>query len=159
MWFYDRLQKQILLPDGSLDGFDERYSILAHHLAGNYHSIAFSDELVWAALRSGPTTPLSRYVIDALSLSSWAELPIDVLGGSTRQSSGLEVSHKFEDLLIWALFRRPPPDILALAFARRPAVITEESASFLRRISTVARAIGGRELGIDHNEPSLDGAA
>jgi hypothetical protein len=159
LWFYDRLQKQILLPDGSLDGFDERYSILAHHLAGNYHSIAFSDELVWAALRSGPTTPLSRYVIDALSLSSWAELPIDVLGGSTRQSSGLEVSHKFEDLLIWALFRRPPPDILALAFARRPAVITEESASFLRRISTVARAIGGRELGIDHNEPSLDGAA
>jgi hypothetical protein len=106
LWFYDRLQKQILLPDGSLDGFDERYSILAHHLAGNYHSIAFSDELVWAALRSGPTTPLSRYVIDALSLSSWAELPIDVLGGSTRQSSGLEVSHKFEDLLIWALFRR-----------------------------------------------------
>ncbi|MDL2189402.1 radical SAM protein [Pseudomonas sp. ChxA] len=159
LWFYDRLQKQILLPDGRLDGFDERYSILAHHLAGNYHSIAFSDELVWAALRSGPTTPLSRYVIDALSLSSWAELPIDVLGGSTRQSSGLEVSHKFEDLLIWALFRRPPPDILALAFARRPAVITEESASFLRRISTVARAIGGRELGIDHNEPSLDGAA
>lgn len=159
LWFYDRLQKQILLPDGSLDGFDERYSILAHHLAGNYHSIAFSDELVWAALRSGPTRPLSRYVIDALSLSSWAELPIDVLGGSTRQSSGLEVSHKFEDLLIWALFRRPPPDILALAFARRPAVITEESASFLRRISTVARAIGGRELGIDHNEPSLDGAA
>ncbi|WP_230383534.1 MULTISPECIES: radical SAM protein [Pseudomonas syringae group] len=159
LWFYDRLQKQILLPDGSLDGFDERYSILAHHLAGNYHSIAFSDELVWAALRSGPTTPLSRYVIDALSLSSWAELPIDVLGGSTRQSSGLEVSHKFEDLLIWALFRRPPPDILALAFARRPAVITEESASFLRRISTVARAIGGRELGIDHNEPPLDGAA
>lgn len=159
LWFYDRLQKQILLPDGSLDRFDERYSILAHHLAGNYHSIAFSDELVWAALRSGPTTPLSRYVIDALSLSSWAELPIDVLGGSTRQSSGLEVSHKFEDLLIWALFRRPPPDILALAFARRPAVITEESASFLRRISTVARAIGGRELGIDHNESSLDGAA
>ncbi|WP_439125992.1 MAG: radical SAM protein (plasmid) [Pseudomonas rhizophila] len=159
LWFYDRLQKQILLPDGSLDAFDERYSILAHHLAGNYHSIAFSDELVWAALRTGPTTPLSRYVIDALSLSSWAELPIDVLGGSTRQSSGLEVSHKFEDLLIWALFRRPPPDILALAFARRPAVITEESASFLRRISTVARAIGGRELGIDHNEPSLDGVA
>ncbi|UBZ00572.1 radical SAM protein (plasmid) [Pseudomonas cannabina pv. alisalensis] len=159
LWFYDRLQKQILLPGGSLDGFDERYSILAHSLAGNYHSIAFSDDLVWAALRAGPATPLSRYVIDALSLASWAELPIDVKAGHTRQGSGLEVSHKFEDLLIWSLYRRPPSDILALVSAQRPAVITDESAGFLRRISPIAKAIGSRELSIDHSELSLDGVS
>jgi len=155
LWFYDRLQKQVLLPDGSLNEFEERLSILAHSLAGNYHHLAFSDELVWSALREAPATPFSDYVVDALAVAAaWRDLPTAVSSGYSKLRSGLEVSYKFEDLIVWALHRHPPADIQSLANTRCPGGLTEKSADFLRRVSLVSRAIGGREPAVSNLAPS-----
>lgn len=150
MWFYDRLQKHVLFASGDLQAFPERLSILAHSLAGNYHSLAFSDELIWAAIRESQSTPLARYVLDSLALSSWASLPTTVCGGYSRMLSGLEISYKFEDLLVWAISRQPPHDIGVLASQKVPGGISVESMEFLRRISPVAKSIGSREAKVSH---------
>lgn len=150
MWFYDRLQKQVLFSSGSLSGFSERLSILAHSLAGNYHTLAFSDDLVWEAVRESSSTPFARYVLDAVALVTWIEIPTSVSSGYTRMGSNLEISYKFEDLIMWAISRRPPQDILDLAAPMRPGALTTESVEYLRRISTVAKSLGGREAVISH---------
>ena len=100
LWFYDRLGKQVDF-EGGLSRFGEEASIIAHSLAGNYHSLGIDDALIWDFVRRRPDHHLSGFILDAVQLARWMDLPIEVVGGFPRWNSGLEVSFKFEDLIMW----------------------------------------------------------
>jgi hypothetical protein len=141
MWFYDRLKKQPIFPHG-VAGMECEPSLLAHSLAGNYHSIHFPDATLWAFIGRFPEHPLSRNVLDALA----AVRIEDITGtgdGFTRLDSGLEVSFKFEDLLFWAFSACPPAFVEVLVeVAQSNIALTNRSAAYISRIAPSAQALG-----------------
>lgn len=80
LWFYDRLGKQVVF-EGGLSRFGEEASIIAHSLAGNYHSLGIDDALIWDFVRRRPDHHLSGFILDAVQLARWMDLPIEVVGG------------------------------------------------------------------------------
>lgn len=102
LWFYDRLGCLVTFS-GGVDTFEEASSIIAHAVAGNYHTIDVSADEVGRFCNAHPCHSLTTYLHDALAVvREWQEAPILISDSFARYgASGLEVSFKFEDLLIW----------------------------------------------------------
>lgn len=133
LWFYDRLGKQVVF-EGGLSRFGEEASIIAHSLAGNYHSLGIDDALIWDFVRRRPDHHLSGFILDAVQLARWMDLPIEVVGGFPRWNSGLEVSFKFEDLIMWGMTCAVPADIADSLDQRRDHFLTPDAYEYLSRI-------------------------
>lgn len=145
LWFYDRLGKPVVFAGNSLEGYEEEAQIIAHSLAGNYHSLPISDELVWSYVRRNPDSQLSAHILDALSLSAWTNAGLVITEGYSKLSSGLEVSFKYEDLIIWALQAITPKDIQALVQERASDLtITSLSYEYMARIAGSAARLKSR---------------
>ena len=138
MWFYDRIQVQPIFPQG-LSSHDCEDAIIAHSLAGNYHSLRISDQAVWEFVRRNPSHQLCRKLLDALAVVR-IDRSASVGSGYTSFDSGLEVSFKYEDLMFWAMAAVVPEDIEALILAGTKTSLTLNSAAFLERITPSALA-------------------
>lgn len=145
LWFYDRLGKAVCFGGLGLESFGEESEIIAHSLAGNYHTIHIEDCLVWSFMRRHPNSALAAYIRDALITINWGSAPLVLIDGFTKGASSIELSFKFEDLIIWALSSEPPPDILETAMAQcSDFAISPSSYEYLARISGSANRIKTR---------------
>ncbi len=138
LWFYDRLDLQPVFAEG-LDRHDCEASIIAHSLAGNYHSLRISDKDIWSFVRRNPGHQLTLKIIDALTAVR-TDRSVSRGQGFSILESGLEVSFKYEDLIFWALAADLPDDIERLVLATPQLTLTLNSAVFLDRITPSAMA-------------------
>ncbi|MBN0756738.1 radical SAM protein, partial [Pseudomonas aeruginosa] len=81
-----------------------------------------------------PDHHLSGFILDAVQLARWMDLPIEVVGGFPRWNSGLEVSFKFEDLIMWGMTCAVPADIADSLDQRRDHFLTPDAYEYLSRI-------------------------
>jgi len=104
LWFYDRLGIAVSFA-GGVASFTDAASIIAHSIAGNYHTVEVELDEVARFASSQPGHSLVGYLRDALGVvQQWAMAPIELREGYARHGqSGLEISFKYEDLLIWML--------------------------------------------------------
>lgn len=104
LWFYDRIGKHVEFS-GSLLDFEQADSIIAHAVAGNYHTLDVPFPVVEEFVLLNPQHQLSRFIVDACSVSRhWRKWKVTAGNDFTQMpASSLEISYKFEDLLIWCL--------------------------------------------------------
>lgn len=139
LWFYDRIGCLVRF-EGGVSSFADASSIIAHAVAGNYHTIEVAGEQVRLFCDANPKHSLTSYIADALNVvRDWPTAPILIADGYARHgSSGLEVSFKFEDLLIWVARHK---ELLegGAAFATNQQVrLTPASYDYMQRIKASA---------------------
>ncbi|MFL1449364.1 radical SAM protein [Pseudomonas tritici] len=139
LWFYDRIDRSVEF-DGGVLSFKEASSILAHSVAGNYHTIEVSPAAVAQFMTTTPSHPLAAFLRDALFVArEWSSATLLVRDGFTRFSdSGLEVSFKFEDLLIWMLRHQASCPTEPVIVQGDPLCLTPESYDYMLRIKASA---------------------
>lgn len=142
LWFYDRLGKQVEF-DGGILSFNEAPSIIAHAVAGNYHTIEIPASAIAGFLELQPNHSLTLHIQDAISLAlNWEEHDITIAPGFTRLSgSGLEVSYKFEDLLLWAMTHKNELTTNSVNVASCKTSLTPSSSDYMNRLSKSAYRI------------------
>lgn len=139
LWFYDRIGRVVEF-EGGLLAFKEASSIMAHAVAGNYHTIEVGADEVAGFMNDQPTHALAGYLRDALFVArEWSNATLLVKDGFTKLAcSGLEVSFKFEDLLIWMLRNEASFDRLPVIVTPEPLHLTPESYDYMQRIKASA---------------------
>lgn len=139
LWFYDRIGR-IVEFKGGVVSFAEASSIIAHSIAGNYHTIEVTPAEVAAFVNSNHNHPLTGYLWDALSVvNGWESAPLVIREGYSKHGhSRLEVSFKFEDLLIWALQHSATFDSFPVMVQRDLLQLTPASFDYMQRIKTSA---------------------
>lgn len=149
LWFYDRLGRQVAFESGLLS-FGEASSILAHAVAGNYHTIEVAPAVVSGFMVSNERHPLTAYLQDALAVArGWLLAPIKVTEGFTQiPRSGLEVSYKFEDLLIWMLRNQDEFAHLGVMVEEDRLALAPASYDYLMRIKASAHRLSRLYSGV-----------
>ncbi len=142
LWFYDRLGKLVAFEKG-LFSLEECSSILAHSLAGNYHTIEVEPETVSAFVQLNPHHQLSAFLLDAwAAVELWKNQFVEMAEGVSRfPGSGLEVSFKYEDLLLWMIRHA---DLFGAHVCDRSeglTSLTPESWDYMQRIKSSAYRI------------------
>lgn len=139
LWFYDRIGMPVVFA-GGVAGFAEASSIIAHSIAGNYHTleVEFDDVMRFASLN--PEHSLTGYMGDALRvIQQWEQAPIEISDGYSKHGrSGLEVSFKYEDLLIWMMRFAERVACSAVIVAGVDVKLTPASYDYMRRIKASA---------------------
>lgn len=139
LWFYDRIGRVVVFR-GGVSSFAESSSIIAHAVAGNYHTIDVSGGEVCEFCAANPEHTLSGYVLDALAVAQhWPTAPILIADGYARHgSSGLEISFKYEDLLIWVTRHQASFDAANVIVQRDDVHLTPASYDYMQRIKASA---------------------
>jgi len=139
LWFYDRIGRAVEFEEG-LGAFDEGSSIIAHSIAGNYHTVEVDPVDVFAFIGERKDHPLSVFIYDAVAVAlRWESAPIVVADSYARfGESGLEISYKFEDLLIWALLHATSVPGAAVMVQRDNLQLTPASYDYMHRIKSSA---------------------
>lgn len=139
LWFYDRIGRMVDFKGGVVS-FAEASSIIAHSIAGNYHTIEVTPSEVAAFVDGNHNHPLTGYLRDALSVvNGWESAPLVIRDGYSKHGlSKLEVSFKFEDLLIWALQHSAIFDSSPVMVERDLLQLTPASYDYMQRIKTSA---------------------
>ncbi|NVL48630.1 radical SAM protein [Pseudomonas syringae pv. actinidiae] len=138
LWFYDRIGRVVEFVDG-VSSFAEAASIIAHAVAGNYHTIDVTGDEVSHFCKVFPKHSLTTYVLDALAVvRHWSEAPIVVSDDFAKHgNSGLEISFKFEDLLIW-MFRHKSSFDADIIQPIGEVFLTPQSYDYMHRIKASA---------------------
>lgn len=142
LWFYDRIGKHVTFSGGLLS-FEDASSIIAHTIAGNYHTIDLMPADVERYVILNPDAALSQFIKAAFAVvRQWETWEVTMGGGYTKHHpSGLEISYKFEDLLIWCMTH---PDVLsdrAVIVSTAEQSLTTDSWEFLTRIKVSSQKI------------------
>lgn len=139
LWFYDRVGRFVMF-DGGVSAFKEASSIIAHAVAGNYHTIEVAGDEVGQFCALYPNHALTAYLRDALAVvHQWLEAPILLSDTFARYGvSGLEVSFKYEDLLIWAFRHQSSVDAGADSNFQDCVQLTPQSYDYMQRIKASA---------------------
>ena len=141
LWFYDRIGRLVSFS-GGVSTFSEASSIIAHAVSGNYHTIEVAADEVSRFCTANPRHTLTAYLLDALAVvREWPEAPIAIYDGFARYgATGMEVSFKYEDLLIWVI--RNHKNLDGSAFAawqeRDQVQLTPRSYDYMHRIKASA---------------------
>ena len=142
LWFYDRLGKQVRFEGGLLD-FEEASSIIAHAVAGNFHTIFVGAAEVAQFLEAKPDHSLSHFIQDALLVARcWETFDIRVEAGFTKLGgSELEISFKYEDLLLWATANKESFSSPAVRVNQHELYLTPASYDYMTRLKVSAYRI------------------
>lgn len=137
LWFYDRLGVAVTFSGGA-EAFAQASSIIAHSVAGNYHTVEVPPAEVIAFVSQNPSIPLSKFIQDALlAAAHWSEAPIVITDGYSKLvASGLEISFKFEDLLIWAITNLS--EAIGVVQSSHSLQLTPSSFDYMQRIKASA---------------------
>lgn len=139
LWFYDRIGLAVAF-EGGVGAFREASSIIAHSVAGNYHTIEIEPGAVHAFILEQGSHPLTRYLRDAIAVAlGWESAPLQIAHEYSRfGESSLEISYKFEDLLIWAILHAssaPPQSVLS---SPENLSLTPASYDYMQRLKASA---------------------
>lgn len=141
LWFYDRIGRLVSFS-GGVSTFSEASSIIAHAVSGNYHTIDVAADEVSRFCTANPRHTLTAYLLDALAVvREWPEAPIAICDGFARHgTTGLEVSFKYEDLLIWVIRNHKSLDGCPIAAwqERGQVQLTPRSYDYMHRIKASA---------------------
>lgn len=139
LWFHDRLGKCVSFANG-LASFAEASSIIAHVVAGNYHTIELGPETVAQFVSENPDHNLTAFLLDACWVACcWMDMPFEIAEGFTRfPGSGLEISGQFEDLLIWMTRNADSLRAAGVLLPELRSPITPASYDFMLRIKPSA---------------------
>ncbi len=138
LWFYDRVGLQVEFSGGLLN-FGDCPQIIAHALAGNYHTVDVEPATVTAFAILNPHHRLSSFIGDAICLAAkWENLEVEVGAGVTVLPSGLEVSHLFEDLILWAMVNLDEVQPLLVTVVLSNPTLKPASKDYLQRIKRSA---------------------
>ncbi|HDS1721505.1 radical SAM protein [Pseudomonas putida] len=141
LWFYDRIGCVVSFS-GGVSTFSEASSIIAHAVSGNYHTIDVAADEVSRFCTANPRHVLTAYLLDALAVvREWAEAPIAISDNFARYgTTGLEVSFKYEDLLIWVIRNNTSlaGSAVAAGQARGQVQLTPPSYDYMHRLKASA---------------------
>ncbi|WP_116893057.1 radical SAM protein [Pseudomonas savastanoi] len=139
LWFYDRIGISVEF-EGGVGAFREASSIIAHSVAGNYHTVEVEPGAVHAFIAERGAHPLAKYLKDALAVAlAWESAPLRVANEYSRfGESSLEISFKFEDLLIWAVLNAANAQTSSVLNSPESLSITPASYDYMQRLKASA---------------------
>ncbi len=139
LWFYDRIGR-IVTFSGGVSTFAEASSIIAHSVAGNYHTLEVAAVDVCNFCKSHPRHSLTAYLLDALAVvRHWPDAPILISDDFAKYGkSGLEISFKYEDLLIWVIRNQSSFDDAAVIAPQGQVNLTPASYDYMHRVKASA---------------------